>query len=224
MATSSVHATRPVGEQAGSTFLNAAVRVNTRQPPLDLLDFLQTVESKLGRTRGIHWGPRTLDIDLIFYGDAIIEEQRLHVPHPACWYRRFVLDPLVEIAADFMHPVKRLTVHELRERLLQRPLQMALCGGEKSLRAGILKHLSTEFPDVQIFEWNAGTAQTSSKPTFLAWLGPAKPVSNRPSRPGNSPDDEIRFEALPLVPRLDVSNEHDPQVFLHDVLRAALGA
>ena len=86
---SSVFRTRPVGPHAGGEFTNAAAEIETDLEPLALLDLLQDLERRAGRTPGEHWGPRPLDLDLIFYADQMIDMPRLRVPHPACWYRRF---------------------------------------------------------------------------------------------------------------------------------------
>src|SRR5262249_14782283 len=117
--------TRSIGERAGAGFLNAAAEIDTSLPPLELLDLLQSIELALGRQRTVHWGPRTLDLDLLFYGTEVIDSPRLVVPHPAAWYRRFVLDPLVEIAPRLVHPEKQVDIHALRQRLLVRPLVAA---------------------------------------------------------------------------------------------------
>ena len=129
-ALSGLYRTRAVGRQAGEEFLNAAVLLRTTLEPEPLLDLLHDVEHSLGRTRELHWGPRTIDLDLLMYESRIVRTPRLTVPHPACWYRRFVLDPLADIAAQIRHPERQLTVAELRDRLLQRPLRVALLGGE----------------------------------------------------------------------------------------------
>ena len=122
LAISRIVTTRPVGTQAGSLYLNAAATVESHLTPIDLLRALHQVESAFGRTRDVHWGPRTLDLDLLLYGEERIDQPDLVVPHPAMWYRRFVLDPLVELIPDVVHPVFRQTIQQLRERLLQRPL------------------------------------------------------------------------------------------------------
>lgn len=123
---SRVYETAPMGAQAGGRFCNAAAELHTSLPPLELLHVLQAVETAHGRQRELRWGPRTIDLDLILYGAESIQTPRLTVPHPACWYRRFVLDPLVDIAPQVMHPVFRCPLAELRKRLLTRPLPLAL--------------------------------------------------------------------------------------------------
>ena len=114
VAISSLYATAPVGGPANQTeFLNAAIRLNTSLTPHDLLHLLQTIETNLGRTRTIHWGPRTIDLDLLLYGDRVIAEADLNVPHPLMHKRHFVLEPVAEIAAEMMHPTLHRTVGEL---------------------------------------------------------------------------------------------------------------
>lgn len=85
-------------------FVNAVARLNTNLPPLELLDLLQGIENKQGRRRTIHWGPRTLDLDLLLYGDQIIHSKRLTVPHPEIQNRSFVLIPLYELDAKLHIP------------------------------------------------------------------------------------------------------------------------
>lgn len=139
--------TPPVGDAAGGTFVNAAARITTSLTPLELLDVLQAIETDLGRTRDIHWGPRTLDLDIVLYGQTSIRSPRLHVPHTACWYRRFVLDPVVEIAGDVTHPELGLSFGALRERLLPRPLPVVLLG-EPAAVAEVTRRLAPKYPDV----------------------------------------------------------------------------
>lgn len=126
VAVSSRHQTKPMGDSAGSSFLNAAAVLKTQLQPLDVLQQLHSVEAQCGRERSIHWGPRTLDLDLLLYDDVIIDQPEIVVPHPAMWYRGFVLTPLAEIASDAVHPVYRHTVEALRSRLLRRPLVLQI--------------------------------------------------------------------------------------------------
>src|SRR5690242_4451407 len=86
---SPIHQTRPVGSAAGSEYANAAAALTTDLAPLALLDLLLSIENRLGRVRETHWGPRTLDLDLLLYGSETIDLPRLTVPHPHLWYRRF---------------------------------------------------------------------------------------------------------------------------------------
>jgi 2-amino-4-hydroxy-6-hydroxymethyldihydropteridine diphosphokinase len=147
---SSLHRTSAVGADAGGEFINAAGRLETSLAARELLQRLHTVEAEFGRVRTLRWGPRTLDLDLLFFGDAIIDAApHLQVPHPAAWYRRFVLDPLVEIASSFVHPVKRRTIGELRERLLVRPLPVQIVEtGEPTPK--LLEPLAWEFPSAAL--------------------------------------------------------------------------
>lgn len=135
----------PMGAFAGATFFNAAIAWETTLEPEPLLDRLQAVETELGRVRTIRWGPRTLDLDLIAFGDRVIESSRLSVPHPHCWYRRFVLDPVNDIAADHRHVASGLTFQQLRQRLLARPLQVTI-DTASSPTGEILRRLQTDFP------------------------------------------------------------------------------
>lgn len=105
-----------VGEQ--TPFLNAAVVGATTRAPRELLAALQALEHERGRQRSVRNAPRTLDLDLILYGDEIIDEPDLVVPHPRFRERRFVLDPLVEIAPQLVDPVTGLTMQALLSKAL----------------------------------------------------------------------------------------------------------
>lgn len=121
-----VFRTRPVGAHAGGDFLNTAAIAETDLLPGETLRTLHAVEDAFGRTRNVHWGPRTMDLDLLTYGRQIIDQADLVVPHPSMWYRRFVLDPLVTIAADDIHPVFEVSIRELWQKLQPRPLALEI--------------------------------------------------------------------------------------------------
>ena len=111
------HTTAPVDVAPQPDFLNGAATGTTTLPARALLDRLLDIERQLGRQRPHPGAARTLDLDLILYGDAVIDESGLVVPHPRFRERRFVLEPLAEIAADWVDPVTGLTVAALRARL-----------------------------------------------------------------------------------------------------------
>lgn len=100
VSASSVYETAPVGKEAQPDFLNAVIEVETSLPPEDLLSVCLEVERVLGRVRTERWGPRTVDVDVLIYDDLRIETDALVVPHPRLLERRFVLEPLVEIAPN----------------------------------------------------------------------------------------------------------------------------
>ncbi|HUP39221.1 MAG TPA: 2-amino-4-hydroxy-6-hydroxymethyldihydropteridine diphosphokinase [Vicinamibacterales bacterium] len=114
IAVSSFLETQPIGVgPEHGTYLNAAVVGRTQLPARVLLDRLHEIEEERGRARPYPMAPRTLDLDLILYGDAMIDEDGLSVPHPRFRERAFVLRPLVEIAPDMIDPVTGLTVAQL---------------------------------------------------------------------------------------------------------------
>jgi 2-amino-4-hydroxy-6-hydroxymethyldihydropteridine diphosphokinase len=115
VAMSSVYESEPVDYLNQPWFLNQVLHCETSFHPLKLLAECQKVEEELGRTREISKGPRTIDIDLLFYNDEIITTPDLTIPHPAIPQRRFVLVPMSEIAPDFVHPQLNVTVRELLE-------------------------------------------------------------------------------------------------------------
>lgn len=147
---SGLYRTAPVGANAGEAFLNAVCCVSTTLAPLELLDVLQSIELTLGRTRELHWGPRTLDLDLLFVDRQIIHGPRLTVPHPAAWYRRFILDPLAEVVPALRHPVLRLTIAALRLWLQQRPLVIALGAPWAALIEQLRPEVTSRFPHARL--------------------------------------------------------------------------
>jgi 2-amino-4-hydroxy-6-hydroxymethyldihydropteridine diphosphokinase len=105
------------GPPGAPDFLNGAIELRTTLSPRDLLDRLLNIEQALGRQRREKWGPRTIDLDLLLYGDDVIDQPHLHVPHPRLHERRFVLQPLAEIAPDVVHPTIRKSITRLLSEL-----------------------------------------------------------------------------------------------------------
>ena len=113
----SIIETEPYGYLDQPNFLNGCACLRTWLEPFALLDVLQSIEAKAGRERKIHWGPRTLDLDLLFYDDQVLGTKRLIVPHPEIEKRSFVLVPMAQIAPWLRHPVSKSTIKQLLEEL-----------------------------------------------------------------------------------------------------------
>ncbi len=122
LRSSSFIATAPMGQAAGGEFLNAAAIIETALAPNELLYQLHGIEEVLERRRSTHWGPRSIDLDLLFYGSQIIDSKTLVVPHPHMWYRHFVITPLTEIVPNWIHPILNEPVAQLMSRIAIRPL------------------------------------------------------------------------------------------------------
>ena len=113
VAVSSLYESDPVGPQDQPKFTNAVVKAETELSPFELLDYLKTIEKEIGRKKTKRWGPRVIDLDIIFYGNLVISTDSLVIPHPRAHERRFVLEPLLEIEPDAWHPAKNMAVRDI---------------------------------------------------------------------------------------------------------------
>lgn len=198
---SSLYSTAAVGENAGPPFMNAAAEVETFLTPDELLASLLYIESQLGRHRTIHWGPRTLDLDLLLYEDVVQESETLTLPHPRCWYRRFVLDPLAEVAGNVVHPVRQLSMSKLKRSIASRPLEISFAGPDSAATRSLVNFANERFAEVDADVWLPG-----GEAALVIW----------------HPDSGTDFESLPVGTRLDLSREHgEPNQALFDVLVSA---
>ena len=117
IATSSIYETEPVEFLAQPWFLNCIVKLDTEKMPKQLLAGILTIEKEMRRHRQQKKGPRTIDIDILLFGNSVVETQGLTIPHPSMHERRFVLEPMSEIAPEVRHPVLKKRMRELLEAL-----------------------------------------------------------------------------------------------------------
>jgi len=117
LARSPIYETPPWGVTDQPAFLNMALRGETLLPPTALLHFLKSLERQLGRIPSVRYGPRLIDLDILFYDDLVLDSDELTIPHPRLHERAFVLVPLADLAPDFVHPVLRKSVSTLLQQV-----------------------------------------------------------------------------------------------------------
>jgi 2-amino-4-hydroxy-6-hydroxymethyldihydropteridine diphosphokinase len=117
LAQSSFYKTQPMGYTVQDWFVNGVIKIETELEAHELLRSLKDLESRLGRRETFRWGPRTIDLDLLFFDDEQIHSEALVIPHPLLHERRFVLVPLAEIDPHLVHPAFRQTIRELLDQL-----------------------------------------------------------------------------------------------------------
>jgi len=114
---SSVYETEPMYFKKQNKFLNQVVLIETKLEPFELLLKLRDIEKKIGRKKRQKYGPREIDIDILYYENMVLKEKELQIPHPKIYERKFVLYPLEEIATDFIDPVLKENVSKLKEKV-----------------------------------------------------------------------------------------------------------
>jgi len=114
---SSLYRTEPIGPKDQAWFINAVAEIRTALPPGELLGLLKAIERKMGRRSAPRWGPRVIDLDILLYGQMVVNEDGLVIPHPELHRRRFVLEPLCELAPYAIHPAYGVSARGLLDRL-----------------------------------------------------------------------------------------------------------
>jgi len=170
--------TAPIGGRPGQrVFLNGAVLLETSLSPQAVLEILLAIETELGRQRTERWGPRTIDLDLLLYGERVLETPQLTLPHPRMAYRRFVLEPAADVAAAMLHPTTGWTI------------------------ARLLSHLNTALPYVAVTgpvgagrrELARRIAEKTAGRLIAEPFGPGPPGPSCPGSSGNAWAAEIEF-------------------------------
>jgi 2-amino-4-hydroxy-6-hydroxymethyldihydropteridine diphosphokinase len=124
---SSLYETEAWGEESQDNFINYVAEIKTGKNVFDFFSLLQQTENKIGKQKEGFWGPRNIDIDLLFFGQEIINEPELKVPHPFLHLRRFVIEPLSEIAPDFIHPIINQSIKVLLKNLTDTKKVLKIC-------------------------------------------------------------------------------------------------
>ena len=127
-------------------FLNGALKLETSLRPRELFEYMQRIETELGRRREERWGPRTIDLDLLLYGELTLDSPELTLPHPRMAWRRFVLEPAAEIAGKMIHPITYCSVARLLEHINTTPPYIAITGGIAAGKSRLAERLADELP------------------------------------------------------------------------------
>lgn len=180
-----------IGGPAGQDeFLNAAAVIETKTPPLRLLDELQDIEQRHGRTRAERWAPRPLDIDLLLYDDEVQETPMLTLPHPRMSFRRFMLQPAAEIAPRALHPVIGWPIERLLLHLNSASDQVAIVSPSEKYRTFFSQYIASNFNAAVVEAPTFATAEQFWPASCTSWLRieskpstPASPSTKTPSLP-----------------------------------------
>lgn len=183
LARSDWHETSPVGGPAHQPeFLNGAILLDTSIPPHDLAQELKQIELQLGRERHARWDARTIDLDMLLYGDQTITTVDLQIPHPRMAFRRFVLDPACEIAGETVHPLSGWTLAALRRHWQTRPHTVFVQSANRELREWLAQELVKQFRAMAHDQPNSQTIElleSDTSPTMRIELG-GNTTSNGP--------------------------------------------
>jgi 2-amino-4-hydroxy-6-hydroxymethyldihydropteridine diphosphokinase len=177
------YAFRPIGGPPDQNqFLNVAAVVETRIPPLPLLAELQQIETLHGRDRTERWAPRTLDIDLLLYGNEVAETDMLTLPHPRLSFRRFVLEPAAEIAPRMLHPIIGWPIEQLLTHLDAASDQLAILSPSEAVRRELAATLTQRFGARTVERPTFATAERHWPVAYSTWLAlPAASAQTSPS-------------------------------------------
>ena len=200
---SSIYRTSPIGMHVGDAFSNAVFSLATDLSPIEILDQLHVVEARLGRTRDLRWGPRPIDLDLLFIDQLVVNEPRLTLPHPAAWYRRFVLDPLAEVAPSLQHPMLNETVEQLHARLTRCPLIIGCHEATLNSILPVRDVINSRFSDVELVPAATGAKSAAAclrlhagEPAGPFWHD--VPVADLTTTPGEAAHRVVDFLASVL--------------------------
>lgn len=166
--------TAPIGGPAGQAeFVNAAARVETSLSPLELLAVLREIEAELGRQRRERWAARCVDLDLLLFDDLILKTPELELPHPRMAFRRFVLEPAADVAADLLHPVIGWTIGQLLTHLNRAPNYLAVTGLPGVGKTGLAQAVASATASVFVADPKpAADPEPAADPDPVAELSP----------------------------------------------------
>jgi len=188
------HETAAVGGPADQpAYLNGAIHVSTALGPLQVLSELQTIEQRLGRDRQERWGARTIDLDLLLYDDVVLSTPELTLPHPRMAFRKFVLAPAAEVAAEMVHPQIGWTIRQLYDHLLHAVPYVAITGadeaGNAQLAAQLAESCGARRIDGPAIDLRPGRSSLSSGPLLrpeIEWLQQVEPLLGKVDWPDPS--------------------------------------
>ena len=151
LRSSPVYETPPWGVTDQPAFLNMVCQAETALEPLALLDRLKDLEEKMGRQSSVRFGPRLIDLDILFYDDLVFHDERLEIPHPRLAERAFVLVPLADLAPDLVHPASRQTIRTLLAKVDRSGITRVTAEGDHP-PAEVCEYLQTHLPVLQLFQ------------------------------------------------------------------------